>query len=543
MLRSNAEPSEHSSDRLHSSLRSDFPVDHLTEDEQSGTEPDSDPESLAPGHPGILEFQNIMLQEVCWFHRSAALCLDAPDKRTSSARIAAMHSSSTTWMLMKFSGSACPSSILSLQRNCSMTINTCQQPFGARCLAMTASGSVLQSRRRTSSPDNRSRRLSASCWYVSSLCNLPPLPRPSTSPGWPQTWSNLCSTSQCPWLYGPCSPPRHRGKCKTGTLNMSDTNDSIRACLSSLSTPTSLTTSTRSAPRWTMSPPAPLVYHALQLRLSHPAPLVHHSQLRHPAPLACGDRRLWRRWRIRISSVRRKLKRRRAGTPTTESGLVQLLRGLHRQGTGYTNFFSRADRPGPKSGVDDDNTCPIIQHKVIEDVRVGGFEGRLPPEAVRLSPRCVEVANHYDHLRAKAESQGTVPALSPDNAPYDQPSTDWHPRILAGQPTVVRGHLCRILQGMLFLLNAPRSNAAPANGPGGSLFTTKPPHIAPSRLAKRSYKRALARQQRTGSAWYTGRLLPQLRTSVPIPSNTSPRAQARRYPSRSASDWSCCPSL
>ena len=279
------------------------------------------------------------------------------------------------------------------------------------------------------------------------------------------------------------------------------------------------------------------------MRQSHPAPLVYKGRLRHPAPLVCGDRRLWRRWRIRVSSVRRKTRSRRPRTSTTDTGLVQFIRGLRRKGTGCTNLYSRADRPGPKSGVDDDTNCPSIQHKVIEDVRVGGFEGRIPPEAIRLIPQSTEDANHYDHSRAKAESQGTVPALSPDNAPYDQPSTDWHPRILAGQPTVVRGHLCRILQGMLFLLNAPRSTAAPANGPGGSLFTTKPPHIAPSRLAKRSYKRALARQQPTGSAWYTGRLLPQLRTSVPIPSNTSPRAQARRYPSRSASDWSCCPSL
>ena len=57
---------------------------------RTGTEPDSDPESLAQDHPGILEFQNIMLQEVCWFHRSAAICFEAPDRRTSSARIAAM---------------------------------------------------------------------------------------------------------------------------------------------------------------------------------------------------------------------------------------------------------------------------------------------------------------------------------------------------------------------------------------------------------------------------------------------------------------------
>ena len=89
MPRSNAAPSDHSSDRRRDSLHPDFPEQDITASE-CGTEPDSDPESLSEGHPGVLEYQNILLQEVCWFHRSAAIYLEAPDRRTSGARIAAM---------------------------------------------------------------------------------------------------------------------------------------------------------------------------------------------------------------------------------------------------------------------------------------------------------------------------------------------------------------------------------------------------------------------------------------------------------------------
>ena len=62
---------------------------------------------------------------------------------------------------------------------------------------------------------------------------------------------------------------------------------------------------------------------------------------------------------------------------------------------------------------------------------------------------------------------------------------------------------------MLFLLQIRRLPAAAPNSLSPSPAVVSVPAVHISRIAKRSYKRALARQQRTGHAWYKGRLLPQ----------------------------------
>ena len=412
MPRSNAAPSDHSSDRRRDSLHPDFPEQDIT-DSECGTEPDSDPESLSEGHPGVLEYQNIMLQEVCWFHRSAAIYLEAPDRRTSGARIAAMrmqqHNMDADDILRIALPQLEPEPSGSLQRDYQYMATALRRQLprnDRQWIRSTVMREELLTRQQVSQ---------ALCLLlVRELWPISPMPRwlrPDILPDWLSMWPSLCYTSRCYWPSGPFSLEWLKDACRGGIYNMNNTGNYTLPCRSSMSTPTSLTTSSLSPlprrstmrTRCSKSPPAPLL--VCLGHLSHPAPLVCRGHLSHPAPQVYRDRRLWRRWRFRtsVAPARRRRRSKHCRASMLSSGLVQIFRSWHRQAAGYHEFPIHTGRPGPKSGISVWRT-PMANDST-EDARVGTSEGRRVPEAPYSAMHSPYMAKPDDHTSTQVKSK------------------------------------------------------------------------------------------------------------------------------------------
>ena len=158
------------------------------------------------------------------------------------------------------------------------------------------------------------------------------------------------------------------------------------------------------------------------------------------------------------------------------------------------------------------------------------------------------IANHNDHNHTVAASQGTVPVLSSVNVSTrsDNPSRSSMPKPRPLNGAGAPAH--RPLQCMLLLLQARCMTASAPSHQASVSPVDRSPSIQMSRIAKRSYKRALARQQREGRAWYRGRLLPTPKQSPTQPQRRIPQprpsagatATARRVsPTFQLFSWNC----
>ena len=470
---------------------------------------------------------------------------------------------STKWMPTECEFSLLPASRTSKAATSRETTRTWKQPCAGPLRATTLPGSLEH------------RRPFACSWPRSSRSTLLTTTefRPAILQTWQRIWCYRCSTTARFVHYGTCYPSPPRGSCSAGFSSISLCYDVQKAKQQDwwMRRWNPQSGHNHQAPqaysdfmpsRWMMhtrrfrNPQAPLAYADNLLLLAR----ISNASLRNLlAPLDSpgsaeepSRHRTWRRWWFRYSMARKRRPRYRR----RHQGFTDLLRcisdRLYRVVQHYTvqNLYSSMQRAAgirdafcqgcsdrPNSGGKEGHS-KTPHANFLADAKVGSSLGRRLPEAIHRFPHSPADANHHDHFFEYADSQGMALDLDPNHSPHRctlSPRGASRPLTTAGgaHPSLrasIRGMLLCVLQ---FQASGAAIASLEPTGTAAS-FPPKPPQ---SRIAKRSYQRALRRAQKDGQAWYRGRLL-QAPRPCPTPrhhqtSSHDPQPERTHQPDKS----------